>query len=327
MYRGSHLGLRTDCRNVLTQVLQTQPPRTLSTVASDQPQQQPPPLPVVCISWNSAGTVVAVASGTCSGALLEHHVGHVLTWNTSRSVMKPNSPDVSIDLGLGTCCTSLAFHPQQPSLLAGGTSTGAIFMCCVYPHPAAPFCNTLRRWDTARPAGQLQLYCNAAAHKGFVSGTQWMFDPTTRRYLLLTASNDGSGCVWTLTNRLSAPIASCSFNAQDLGRAGDRYPSFRGALHVSCLAVSPTDHGVFAIGTVGGGVIRGIVDFQRLASGAADAGGSGFVVGSGASAIKLLTAHAPHRDAQSVISQPAIGVSLSALQVCCTDHHCPSDLL
>jgi hypothetical protein len=60
----------------------------------------------------------------------------VMTWNTSRSVMNALSPDISIDLGLGSCCTSLAFHPQQPSLLAGGTSTGSIYMycpCCMLP--------------------------------------------------------------------------------------------------------------------------------------------------------------------------------------------------
>ncbi len=52
----------------------------------------------------------------------------MLTWNTSRSVMNPSQPDVCIDLGIGTCCTCLAFHPSQPSLLAGGTSTGAVIM-------------------------------------------------------------------------------------------------------------------------------------------------------------------------------------------------------
>ncbi len=164
-----------------------------------------------------------------------------------------------------------------------------------------------RIWDTSRPAGQLQLHCNVAAHKGVVCGVQWMLDPTTRRFMLMTASNDGSGCVWSLTNRLLAPLASCSFTTHDLGRVGDRYPSFRGALHISCLSVSPTDHGVFAIGTVGGGVVRGIVDFQRLASPAVDGSAA-------AGAIKLLTAHAPHRDSLSAISQPVTGVSLSALQ-------------
>ena len=129
----------------------------------------------------------------------------------------------------------------------------------------------------------------------------------------MTASNDGCGCVWSLSNRLLAPVASCSFTTQDLGRVGSRYPSFRGALHVSCLAVSPADHGVFAIGTVGGGVIRGIVDFQRLAPPTIDGSSIGAVAG-GAPAIKLLTAHAPHRDSLSAISQPTTGVSLSALQ-------------
>jgi hypothetical protein len=143
-----------------------------------------------------------------------------------------------------------------------------------------------------------------------------MFDPTTRRYLLMTASNDGSGCIWSMTNRLSTPLAASNFSTQDLGRAGDRYPSFRGVLHVACLTVSPTDHGVFAIGTVGGGVVRGIVDFQRLTAPSADGSSSSSIVtGGGAVAIKLLTAHAPHRDSISAISQPATGVSLSALQV------------
>lgn len=142
-----------------------------------------------------------------------------------------------------------------------------------------------------------------------------MLDPTTRRYLLITVSNDGSGAVWSLSNRLSFPVATCSFTTQELGRVGDRYPSFRGALHASCLAVSTTDHGVFAIGTVGGGVVRGIVDFQRLAPPAIDGGsGTGTGTGAGATAIKLLTAHAPHRDSISAISQPVTGVSLSALQ-------------
>jgi hypothetical protein len=83
-----------------------------------------------------------------------------------------------------------------------------------------------------------------------VSGCQWIFDPTTRRHVLMTASNDGSACVWSLANRLSSAVASCSFTTQDLGRVGERYPSFKGTLHVSCLAASPADHGVFAIGSI-----------------------------------------------------------------------------
>ncbi len=109
------------------QVLRTLPPKTLSAAAATALDTQPP-LPVVCLSWNCSGNVIAVASGSCSGALLEHHAGHILTWNTSRSVMNPLQPDLCIDIGVGACCCSLAFHPQQPSLLAGGTSTGAIFM-------------------------------------------------------------------------------------------------------------------------------------------------------------------------------------------------------
>ncbi len=187
------------------------------------------------------------------------------------------------------------------------------------------FCNnSVRRWDTARPAGQLQLHCNVAAHKGTVCGAEWMLDPTTRRYLLITVSNDGSGAVWSLSNRLSLPVATCSFTTHELGRVGDRYPSFRGALHVSCLSVSPADHGVFAIGTVGGGVVRGIVDFQHLAPPVIDGGsGTGTSTGAGAAAIKLLTAHAPHRDSVSAISQPVTGVSLSALQARAALRFCP----
>ncbi len=134
--------------NTLIQVLRTQPPKSLSASATAAADALPP-LPVVCVAWNCSGNVVAVASGRCNSSLLEHHIGHVLTWNTSRSVMNPNSPDVSIDLGVGSCCTSLAFHPQQPSLLAGGTSTGAIYMYC--------FCIVS------------VIYCHTFAHMGHVT--------------------------------------------------------------------------------------------------------------------------------------------------------------
>jgi WD40 repeat protein len=271
------------------------------------------------VAWNCSGAVIAVASGSCSSALIEHHVGHVLTWNTARSVMNSSQPDVCIDLGTGTCCTSLAFHPHQPSLLAGGSATGAVYMYVTNARSRRSY-DILRRWDTSQAAGHLQLHCNAAAHKGAVCGVQWMLDPTTRRYLLLTTSNDGSGCVWSITNRLSSHVASCTFTTQDLGRVGERYPSFRGTLHVACLAASRADHGVFAIGTVGGGVVRGIVNFQRLAHAPAAADGGGGAAEAGGAAIKLLTAHAPHRDSVSAISQPATGVSLSALQVRAAAH-------
>jgi hypothetical protein len=123
--------------NTLIQVLRTLAAKSLST--SSAPEHAMIPLPVMCMSWNCSGSVLAVASGSCSSALLEHHIGHVLTWNTSRSVMNPNSADVCIDLGVGTCCTAIAFHPQQPSLLAGATSTGAIYMYVLPLHSASAF--------------------------------------------------------------------------------------------------------------------------------------------------------------------------------------------
>ena len=54
-------------------------------------------------------------------------------------------------------------------------------------------------------------------------------------------------------------------------------------------------------------------DVRRLAPPTIDGSSIGAVAG-GAPAIKLLTAHAPHRDSLSAISQPTTGVSLSALQ-------------
>jgi len=54
----------------------------------------------------------------------------VSIWSIFRRDFDPVKPNVNIDVG--ACVTSLAFHPSNPSILAGGSFNGEIYIWDIF---------------------------------------------------------------------------------------------------------------------------------------------------------------------------------------------------
>jgi WD repeat-containing protein 34 len=94
-------------------------------------------------------------------------------------------------LETSSCVCSVAWHPEQPSVLAAGTFNGEVLA-----------------WDVNR--GEDALLARSKSddymHREPVCSVVWAWDATTRTHLLLSASSEGKVLVWSLDGGLSYPL-------------------------------------------------------------------------------------------------------------------------
>ncbi|NWS45460.1 WDR34 protein, partial [Probosciger aterrimus] len=95
------------------------------------PEAQDQNLQVTSVSWNATGSVVACSYGRLDNGDWSTEKSYVCTWNLDRRGLNPKHPDLVVDVPSSVMC--LAFHPSQPSLIAGGLFSGELVV-----------------WDTSR---------------------------------------------------------------------------------------------------------------------------------------------------------------------------------
>ena len=78
------------------------------------------------VAWNAPGTVIAAAYGALDRNDWPHTPSMLCCWSVFRRSLDPAKADVAIELP--GCLTCLAFHPEDPSLLAGGAYNGDVFL-------------------------------------------------------------------------------------------------------------------------------------------------------------------------------------------------------
>ena len=81
---------------------------------------------VTDIAWNSKGSQIAVAYGKTDHVTWCEHESIVAIWSIFRSDFNPKKAHLEIEVN--NCLTSVAFHPLDPLILAGGTMNGEIFI-------------------------------------------------------------------------------------------------------------------------------------------------------------------------------------------------------
>ncbi|XP_045229797.2 cytoplasmic dynein 2 intermediate chain 2 isoform X9 [Macaca fascicularis] len=82
------------------------------------PPAQAQGLHVTGISWNSTGSVVACAYGRLDHGDWSTLKSFVCAWNLDRRGLSPRQPSAVVEVPSAVLC--LAFHPTQPSHVAGG---------------------------------------------------------------------------------------------------------------------------------------------------------------------------------------------------------------
>ncbi|NXC44784.1 WDR34 protein, partial [Penelope pileata] len=207
------------------------------------PEAQDQHLQVTSVSWNATGSVVACSYGRLNDGDWSTEKSYVCTWNLDRRGLDPQRPDLVVDAPSSAMC--LAFHPSQPSLIAGGLFSGEVVV-----------------WDTSRTEDPLiwRTGMTDDAHTDPVYQVNWVPDAKHRNHCqLLSASTDGKILVWREERDGRLALAEgFALVAQQIPRSAQLKKLARGeaAVGVTSLSFSHFDPRVFVVGVEGGYSLR-----------------------------------------------------------------------
>ncbi|XP_013364863.1 PREDICTED: WD repeat-containing protein 34 isoform X6 [Chinchilla lanigera] len=119
------------------EVTWTEPQQTVTCLHTlGYPPAQEQGLHVTSVSWNATGSVLACAYGRLDDGDWSTLRSYVCAWNLDRRGLHPRQPWAVVEVPSATMC--LAFHPTQPSQIAGGLYSGEVLL-----------------WDLGRPEDPL----------------------------------------------------------------------------------------------------------------------------------------------------------------------------
>ncbi|XP_061867901.1 cytoplasmic dynein 2 intermediate chain 2 isoform X1 [Colius striatus] len=216
------------------------------------PEAQDQNLQVTSVSWNATGSVVACSYGRLDSGDWSTARSYVCTWNLDRRRLNPQRPDLVVDVPSSVMC--LAFHPSQPSLIAGGLFSGELVV-----------------WDTSRAEDAViwRTGLTDDTHTDPVYQVSWLPEAEHRNVSrLLSVSTDGKILVWREERggRL-ALAAGFAVVAQQIPRSTrlNKFSWAEAAVGVTSLSFSHFDPRVFVVGVEGGFALRCSTAAQALA--------------------------------------------------------------
>ena len=145
---------------------------------------------VSCISWNCNGSTIAVSYGNMSSPTIPFN-GCVSIWGVFRRDLDSKKPTKNIETS--NCVTWVKFHPSDPSILAGGTFIGEIFIWNVFSD------------DTELSSSRADDYYHREVITQLIWIQQYQFGSLKYIHNLLSASTDGKVLVWSPENKLTHP--------------------------------------------------------------------------------------------------------------------------
>ncbi|NXG92861.1 WDR34 protein, partial [Stercorarius parasiticus] len=216
------------------------------------PEAQDQNLQVTSISWNATGSVVACSYGRLDGGDWSTEKSYVCTWNLDRRGLNPRHPDLVVDVPSSVMC--LAFHPSQPSLIAGGLFSGELVV-----------------WDTSRTEDPVVWRTGMTddTHTDPVYQVNWLPDAKHRNHnRLLSVSTDGKILVWREERDGRLALAEgFAVVAQQVPRSTQLKKLTWGeaAVGVTSLSFSHFDPHVFVVGVEGGYSLKCSMAAETLA--------------------------------------------------------------
>lgn len=96
--------------------------REMSLVHQFRLKHREPDMGCTQIAWNKSGSTIAAAYGRFDHESWCTHKGNLCCWNISRS----NADTPTFFTEVSSCLMCIAFHPEFPSIVAGGTFSGEI---------------------------------------------------------------------------------------------------------------------------------------------------------------------------------------------------------
>ncbi|NWX19763.1 WDR34 protein, partial [Aegotheles bennettii] len=207
------------------------------------PEARDQNLQVTSVSWNATGSVVACSYGRLDCGDWSTEKSYVCTWNLDRRGLNPQRPDLVVDVPSSVMC--LAFHPSQPSLIAGGLFSGELVV-----------------WDTSRTEDPVMWRTGMTddTHTDPVYQVNWLPGTTHRSHpWLLSVSTDGKILVWKEERDGRLALAEgFAMVAQQIPRSAQLKKFARGeaAVGVTSLSFSHFDPRVFVVGVEGGYALK-----------------------------------------------------------------------
>lgn len=112
-----------------------------------------------------------------------------------------------------SCITSVACHPESPSIIAGGSFNGEVIV-----------------WDLNSPETAIAVSAMTEySHKEPVNDLKWLFDTQSKKWLLCSIASDGRLLLWNYmayTQKFALPVKGLLLS---LGKQSRRtYPSAYG---------------------------------------------------------------------------------------------------
>ncbi|NWV02816.1 WDR34 protein, partial [Ptilonorhynchus violaceus] len=203
------------------------------------PEAQDQNLQVTSVSWNATGSVVACSYGRLDNGDWSTEKSYVCAWNLDRRGLTPQHPDLVVDVPSSVMC--LAFHPSQPSLIAGGLFSGELVV-----------------WDTSRTEDPViwRTGMTDDTHTDPVYQVNWLPDTKHRNHSrLLSVSTDGKILVWREERDGRLALAEgFAIVAQQIPRSTRLKKMAWGeaAVGVTSLSFSHFNPGMFVVGVEGG---------------------------------------------------------------------------
>ncbi|NWS94166.1 WDR34 protein, partial [Mionectes macconnelli] len=207
------------------------------------PEARGKKLQVTSVSWNATGSVIACSYGRLDDGDWSTEKSYVCTWNLDRRGLNPQHPDLVVDVPSSVMC--LAFHPSQPSLIAGGLFSGELVV-----------------WDTSRTEDPVMWRTGMTddTHTDPVYQVHWLPDTKHRHpSRLLSVSTDGKMLVWREERDGRLALADgFALVAQQVPRSArmKKLAWAEAAVGVTSLSFSPFDPHVFVVGVEGGYSLR-----------------------------------------------------------------------
>ncbi|OPJ67820.1 WD repeat-containing protein 34 [Patagioenas fasciata monilis] len=209
-------------------------------------------LHVTSVSWNATGSVVACSYGRLDDGDWSTEKSYVCTWNLDRRGLNPQHPDLVVDVPSSVMC--VAFHPSQPSLIAGGLFSGELVV-----------------WDTSRTEDPVLWRTGMTddTHTDPVYQVNWLPEAKHGTHCrLLSVSTDGKILVWREERDGRLALAEgFAVVAQQIPRSTQLKKFARGdaAVGVTSLSFSLFDPRVFVVGLESGFSLKCSTAAQALA--------------------------------------------------------------
>lgn len=209
-------------------------------------------LAVTAVSWNSSGSVVAASYGKLDHEDWCTHKSGLCTWNLNRRGLDCDKPDTVLDVD--SCVMTVAFHPKNPALVAGGTFNGEV---CVW--------NLSKETDSLVASSGL----GERTHRDPVSKVVWLTGTSaarTKHEKLMSVSLDGKMLVWTLNEEKRSLELSDGFvlTAKSMPKSTKVKSAHKGQeMGVTSIAFSPEDNNIFYLGSESGGLFKCSMDARH----------------------------------------------------------------